>query len=241
MSLRPFFSYYGSKWRISLKYPAPKFSRIIEPFAGSAGYSLHYPSLSINLYEINPVVYGVWDYLIRASQKEILSLPLEFSHISEVNVCQEAKWLIGFWLNKASVAPCNRLTKFAVNRPNSHWGETIRNRIAYQIKFIRHWRVFNKSYEFADNVSATWFVDPPYAGLSGRIYKFNDIDYSNLGKWCQSRYGQLIVCEMEGADWLPFLPFLTSKVMEGYKGKSLCNELIYIKFRAKLRIRLKKG
>jgi site-specific DNA-adenine methylase len=32
------FSYYGSKSKIIDHYPAPKFNKIIEPFAGSARY-----------------------------------------------------------------------------------------------------------------------------------------------------------------------------------------------------------
>ena len=35
--LRPFFGYYGGKWRDAVKhYPEPAFETIIEPFAGSA-------------------------------------------------------------------------------------------------------------------------------------------------------------------------------------------------------------
>ena len=35
MTLRPFFSYYGGKWRSAVKhYPAPEFDQIVEPFAG---------------------------------------------------------------------------------------------------------------------------------------------------------------------------------------------------------------
>ena len=30
------------------------------------------------------------------------------------------------------------------------------------------------------------------------------IDYPSLGNWCMERKGQVIVCEQEGADWLPF-------------------------------------
>lgn len=41
--LRPFFSYFGGKWRDTPRLPAPKHPTIIEPFAGSAGYALrHY-------------------------------------------------------------------------------------------------------------------------------------------------------------------------------------------------------
>jgi hypothetical protein len=31
--LRPFFPYYGSKWSLAKRYPAPRYDRIIEPFA----------------------------------------------------------------------------------------------------------------------------------------------------------------------------------------------------------------
>ncbi len=36
------FSYYGSKSKVVDLYPSPKFGKIIEPFAGSARYSLKY-------------------------------------------------------------------------------------------------------------------------------------------------------------------------------------------------------
>ncbi len=32
------------------------------------------------------------------------------------------------------------------------------------------------------------------------------MDFVALGSWCQQRLGQTIVCEYEGADWLPFVP-----------------------------------
>jgi hypothetical protein len=30
------------------------------------------------------------------------------------------------------------------------------------------------------------------------------LDYSALATWCRARKGQAIVCEQDGADWLPF-------------------------------------
>lgn len=35
------FYYYGRKKQIAKHYPAPNFEAIVEPFAGSASYSLH--------------------------------------------------------------------------------------------------------------------------------------------------------------------------------------------------------
>jgi hypothetical protein len=32
--LRPFWRYYGGKWRAAPRYPAPRYDTIIEPFAG---------------------------------------------------------------------------------------------------------------------------------------------------------------------------------------------------------------
>ena len=111
MILRPFFSYFGSKFKACRAglYPAPAHNTIVEPFAGSATYSLVHPELRVELYDLSPVVCGAWDYLIRASPRDILSLPDVpiggTTHDMGDSVCQEAKYLIGFWLNRASAAP----------------------------------------------------------------------------------------------------------------------------------------
>ena len=38
--LKPFWRYYGGKYRAAPAYPPPRLGTIVEPFAGSAGYSL---------------------------------------------------------------------------------------------------------------------------------------------------------------------------------------------------------
>ncbi len=59
--LRPFFGYYGGKWRDAIKhYPEPQHDTIVEPFAGSAGYSLRYANRKVILCEIDPVLASVW-------------------------------------------------------------------------------------------------------------------------------------------------------------------------------------
>ena len=69
------FSYYGSKSKIVDVYPPPKFDKIIEPFAGSARYSLKYFEKDIVLIDKYPVIIEVWNYLKNASEKDILKLP----------------------------------------------------------------------------------------------------------------------------------------------------------------------
>ena len=69
----------------------------------------------------------------------------------------------------------------------------------------------------------TWFVDPPYEE-GGKHYRFGSIDYKHLAYWVKEREGQVIVCEREDAEWLPFKP-LTK--LAGI-GKRSISEGIYV-------------
>lgn len=208
-----FFSYYGSKNGTASKYPPPYWDTIIEPFAGAAGYStLHYKR-NVVLFDIDPIIVGVWSYLIRVRPNEILSLPLVASWDDEAlnPFPQEARWLVGFWLAMGQPKPFNRLTSFAATRARSAWSEEIRFKLARQVDLIKHWQCYLCSYENIDSHYAfpgvaTWFVDPPYQKRGGGLYRFGSsgIDYEHLGEWCLSRSGQVIVCEGADADWLPF-------------------------------------
>ena len=57
------FSYYGSKSKIVDYYPPPKHKRIIEPFAGSARYSLKYWQNDVLLVDKYEVVVNLWKWL----------------------------------------------------------------------------------------------------------------------------------------------------------------------------------
>lgn len=209
--IRPFFGFYGGKWRDTLKhYPPPAHDIVVEPFAGSAGYSLRYPHKKVILCEIDPILAGIWRYLTRVRPKEILSLP-DLSPedcVDELRVPQEARWLIGFWLNRGTASPRKSPSRWMRDgiRPGSFWGVRVRQTIASQVEAIRHWQVLNCSYEDLPTPRrATWFIDPPYEA-AGKHYRFgsDQINYSALAKWCRTRPGQVIVCENDGATWLPF-------------------------------------
>ena len=210
--LRPFFGFYGGKWRDAIKhYPRPSFDTLVEPFAGSAGYALRYPTKQVVLCEIDPVIASVWDYLINVSAREIMAIPdvPEGGKVDDLHLCQEAAWLVGFWVNRAASRPRKGPSKWMREkiRPGSFWGDRVRNTIASQLHAIRHWKIHNLSYEDCPvSGAATWFVDPPYQ-RAGQYYTFGSeqIDYDKVATWCLSREGQVIVCENAGADWLPFL------------------------------------
>lgn len=204
--VRVFFSYYGGKWRSAPRYPAPASETIIEPFAGSAGYALRHPHLDVRLFDSDPVVAGVWEYLIGVSSGEIMRLPATVEHVDDLTLPTEAKHLIGFWLNKGMTHPCKQPSAWVRSgiRPNSAWGEAIRFRIASQLQFIRHWSITCGPYWDAPDITATWFIDPPYASRVGQRYRHSKIDFDALAAWCKTRRGQAIVCEQDGADWLPF-------------------------------------
>jgi hypothetical protein len=232
MNLRPFFCYYGGKWRAAPKYPAPMHDTIAEPFAGAAGYATRYHDRNVCLFDKDPVIAGLWDFLIRSSTEDILRLPLvePGELVGELPICQEAKSLIGFWCNAGSVAPCNTLSKWARDsgEKGNFWGTRIRSRIALQVPYIKHWQIFNWAFDEIPNGQATWYVDPPYQ-RQGKYYvcSAKEINFPMLADWCTTREGQTIVCEQEGADWLPFTPFATIQANPSKHGKGTCNELIW--------------
>lgn len=202
------FRYFGSKWAASRYYPKPEYGHIIEPFAGSAGYSHRYPDLKVTLVEKDPVVYGVWHYLLNASDADILHLPDIKAGQStlDLQIPQEARDLIGFWVSVGVSTPRRKLSKWYTQYPSKlHWGSRARRRIVNQRRRISHWVLVHGEFTDIASQEATWFIDPPYQ-IAGKHYKYgNTLDYDFLGFWCENiPLGQVIVCEGEGAEWLPF-------------------------------------
>lgn len=213
---RPFFSFYGGKWRMAARLPTPEYPVIIEPFAGSLGYSVrHGAGGKVIGVEADPTIAAVWRWLLSATPADVLALPLlgPDDDLREVEGLSDAeRGLIGFWLNKGMTAPCHRPSKWMRNplpgRDETFWGEGVRDRIARQLPLIADWSIIEGDYTSAPDIEATWLIDPPYQGAPGRRYRYGNegIDYTALAEWCRTRRGQVIVCEHEGADWLPFEP-----------------------------------
>lgn len=211
--LRPFWSYYGGKWRNAKHYPAPTHSIIVEPFAGAAGYSLTYSDRQVVLTDASPKIAALWDWLISVSVDDVRSLPIDIgaSRIDELNIPVPAQTWIGHALNPGGSDTRPRKNNGWNSSPDrmrqmNTWSQAFVDRAVAQLPYIRHWMAGHASYRELPDIEGTWFIDPPYQGRAGAHYPFGSkrIDYADLADWCQTRRGQVIVCEAEGATWLPF-------------------------------------
>jgi hypothetical protein len=202
--LNPVFSYFGSKWNHvgSGKYPAPLHPLIIEPFAGSACYSLHYHWNRVILVDINPTIIEIWNYLKRVDET-LYDLPDKLTCVP-ADLEPGAQALIGFWLARAASSPRQTASPWIERYPKSGWRPEIKRRLVQQAPYIQHWGILPGTYRsFSDNIEATWFIDAPYQ-FRPRSYKHSNIDYRDLADFVLTRRGQVIVCEGGPANWLPF-------------------------------------
>lgn len=111
---------------------------------------------------------------------------------------------MGFMVQNGTGAPKKTVSSVG------NFGQAIerdKKRISENLPKIKHWTIRLDSYTNLPNEECTWFIDPPYQ-FGGHAYKESNKgwDYQILSKWCQSRLGQVIVCENTKANWLPFFP-----------------------------------
>jgi len=49
--MQPFFLYFGGKWKLARRLGAPRHPHVIEPFAGSCGYSVYWSPPQVTIIE----------------------------------------------------------------------------------------------------------------------------------------------------------------------------------------------
>jgi site-specific DNA-adenine methylase len=214
------FYYYGRKKQIAKHYPEPNYDCIIEPFAGSAAYSLFSDNWrkQVILIEKDHKVAEIWEWLINeATPNQIKNMPdlqpgeksSEFLHIIH------AATKMAFKYKTIKVTPV-----LARN-----W-EISKRVMADGLGKIKHWEIICGDYTEAPNVEATWFIDPPYMSEPGMGYGHSSakMDYAQLAKWSLERQGEIICCEGEHGNYLPFSTLLELK---GVAGKSSKEKIFY--------------
>ena len=242
--MKPFFSYYGSKYRLCQQgfYPPPKSGNVvIEPFAGSATYSVYHEPERAILIDKDPVIIGIWNYLINASEKQILNLPtLGDSDIFDFECSlkklePEERALIGFWTAKARPRTAKILGNwfFEYHKEKSCrvWNEYVKERIVKQLPKIRKWYAVQVDYTILDDLPQdckknTYFIDPPYSSNAGKKYKHNKINYPHLKNWIeQNKCSQIIACENQNLTyrWADF-----NKTHEAFNMRGKSKELVWV-------------
>jgi|SRR6185312_6230248 len=207
-------SYYGAKTNLVYLYPKPKYDKIIEPFAGSARYSLKYFDRDVLLVDKYEVIVKIWKWLQKCSPNDILKLP-RLKQGQTTNdfkwSCEEEKLFMGFIIGCGAERPRIKATdRKTRDRPN-HINYNLK-RVAAQLYKIRHWEIRSGSYEEIKNQKATWFVDPPYQfGGAAYVMSNKNIDFIHLSNWAQQLKGQVIVCENTKASWMDFKPMIRQR------------------------------
>ena len=209
------FSYFGAKHASARYYSEPTHDTIVEPFAGAAGYSCYWlernPTKVAILVESDENVVNEWNRILAATPDEIDSWPNpKFGErTKELTVA-----LIGggsalpTWPNDRQVTSRMVRDYPSIRQRISRLRRTVGDRIT----------VVHDDYRNAPDIEATWFIDPPYQHRGHQGYRHNSlgIDYKALGEWSLGRDGQVIVCEVAPANWLPFKNL--------YEHKSLTNK-----------------
>lgn len=218
--------YYGAKTTIVNYYPKPIYKSIIEPFAGTARYSLKYFDNDILLMDKYDVIIKIWQGLQQASEKDVLGINRILVHHKRADEYEfDSEWeklLFQFLIKKAPERPSLKVTdRVSVHRPN--YLKYSLERIAKGLFKIRHWKIVKDTYENTPyQLNTTYFIDTPYQ-FGGECYPCSSrhLNFPIVGSWCRSLPGQVIVCENMKANWLPFVPLKEMKGSLGFSKEAI--------------------
>lgn len=232
--MRPFFSYYGAKYTASAYLGRPRRDLVIEPFAGSAGYSTRWNVRNARLYDVSPEICDLWDWLIHSSEADVKALPDSFETIEQVLALPRGPQLLcRFWIAKGRAEPSGALSPWYFTWRNATdcrvWSAAVKQRIINQKPLIRDWSIDQMSWEQIPICEAHWHVDPPYNNAPGSRYPYSDVDFEALGKWCAALPGSVDVCENAGASWMDFQDLCEVVSARGRRTGAVSKEVVWRK------------
>ena len=238
----PLFKWFGSKWQNSRYYPSPHASKIIEPFAGGAGYSLRFAHCDVKLAETDPHISELWAWLIKdATDESVLEIPTDIPvglDIRMIPMSKGQQLLLKNWQRTNNVGDCWTISPWG-NMPGQ-WTENTRRRVSTDVRCVKHWELHPDGFELLesplrDDSEITWFIDPVYM-FNYKYRMKTEFDYERLSNAVCKLKGQAIVCEAvcpktnAVPSYLPFTFFrnsVTSRRTEGANTHS--KELMYYK------------
>lgn len=220
------FPYFGSKSKLAHLYPKPEYRLIVEPFAGSAAYSLLYSNDAsqheVWLNDTYIPTANIWKWL---QTKDALSLirsriPWNIEPGTSVSTLYQDSDPEGFisllraYAGQGAFGMGGKNTtgpggRDKVSPYSAVAWRTVRRKLEYWVPRIKHWKITTLDYHecmLEVGKKATWYIDPPYQNAAGATYakSSKELDFVKLADWCKACPGQKIVCENAGANWLPF-------------------------------------
>ena len=214
------FYYYGRKKKLVKRYPAPLYDTIIEPFAGSAAYSVeHGEGKRVILVEKDKRIATLWQWFTKIATPEMIR------NMPDAIIGEQTTDFLKM-LHSASKRAFDYKTMKVTKILACNWNSN-KEKMATTLPLVKHFEIVTGDYTEAPDIEATWFIDPPYPGDAGMGYACgsNEIDYQALAQWTMSRKGQVIVCGNAQDTWLPFQPLCVQKTINGKQN----NEGIWIR------------
>ena len=162
------FRYSGNKVKLTPLYDLPKknISRIVEPYLGSAGFSLNCGlNVPVLGYEINEDLYDMWMWLKSTSKEELLDL---YKFVEDLKTKEEKPNL------KNVNLPNGPLTYIRINACSvvvgqlSSWKVYPQHKLPIQetircLPIIKDFEIRNESAEnYENDANDLVFIDPPY-------------------------------------------------------------------------------
>lgn len=237
------FSYYGGKSKLAHIYPPPSTDIVIEPFAGSAAYAFRYWEREVWINDADPQTFAIWQFLTSHNAGDTIERLVPSSvqagfRVTDLIPDDAHPGLVGLLQAEANqgtqgTGPGRNVI---TDRGAAIWTRRLKRKLLdVVVPRVKHWAVTNDHYREMPDLVATWFVDPPYANAAGARYRTHDVDFNELADWCQDRVGLVIVCENEGATWLPFQVVSDRRGFKSDHQKSTAREVMWVQENRALR------